>query len=163
MTKNVQIWRVQNEFGFGPYNGKGHIIDFLGAYHKTLKHTKSSWPPPWLDGGLSQTFKSKSEFRESMHPLSGFEDLRAYNRWFATQFFRNALDATGFFLTRYSLPEDNILRGERQVVLNLKGASITAFRRCNEIALMLKKADIDHKPIKKFMKVSTVPLDMPGI
>ena len=31
MCKNVKIWRVQNEYGYGPYNGLGSIDQFIYA------------------------------------------------------------------------------------------------------------------------------------
>jgi len=89
--------------------------------------------------------------------------IKDYERWFSSDNFKYALDATCFFLTRYSVPDDDVLFGRRQILLKMDRASITGFRRCNEVGVMLKKSDIAHKPIMRFLKSTDRQVEMPDL
>lgn len=157
MERIVTIWRVQNEFGFGPYNGKGSILAFLSAHAKTGGYNGDRCPTPWQDAALSKIFRHHADLARNRHLRAGFQSVAHYKNWFATDYFQNALDATGFFLTRYSLPAKDVLFGDRQVVCRLNNAHITAFRRCNQPGMMRTRSDIVHKPIRRFLKNTNNP------
>ena len=160
MSKNITVWRVENEFGCGPYNGKGNILEYFKAQCRNEMQRSKYRPVPWQDENLSKTFPTASRFLSNPQYFSGFAKIKDYERWFSSDNFKHALDATCFFLTRYSAPEDDVLLGKRQVLLTMNRASITGFRRCNEIGVMLKKSDIVHKPITQFLKRADRSVEM---
>lgn len=159
MSKNITVWRVQNEYNSGPYNGTGNIFDFLCAFGKRAKCFNGKRPPPWSDKQLKEKFQHASQYINS-GLYSGFSSVRQYKFWFVNDEVFNALDATGYFLARYSVPEQDVHEGDTQVAFRLNDASIDAFRRCNEIGLMLKKADITHRPIQRFMGSTEISIEM---
>jgi hypothetical protein len=151
---------VQNVFNSGPYNGKGNIMSFFSAHAKNENHTSERCPPPWGDKRLSNIFRNSVDFLQNRQLFSGFESVNAYKAWFSSTFFQDALDATGFFLTRYSLPEKDVLFGDKQVLFVLPNAAITAFRRCNQIGLICRKSQLNHIPIQRFLSVTNIPVEI---
>ncbi len=153
MEKRLTVWRVQNEFGFGPYNGKGNIFAFICA---NMTHGKRR-PAPWQDKDLSKVFTNHVAYLRQHWLRSGFQDVDQYHGWFNGSM-RNVLDATGFFLTRYSVPEKDILVGDKQCIFALRHSKITAFRRCNQPGIMTARDEIQHTPIKHFLRAANAPL-----
>ena len=149
---------MHNEFMGAPYSGKGNILEFLQACEKSGKR-----PIPWQDEGLSQYFNNHIEFGKRHDLVTGFNNVADYVDWFSEEELRNVFDATGFFLARYSVDEDDALLGKKQSVFNPDKAVITAFQRCNQSSIMGSLAQIDHNPIKRFMKNTDIVCDMPRL
>lgn len=156
--EKIDVWRLHNEFGNGPYNGTGNIFNFMSAHAKEEGHSIEHCPPPWRDKELSKIFRRHADFLKEKHLRCGFLNIQQYEEWFISEFFRNALDATGFFLARYSLPEQDIINGDKQVVFILKNAAITEFRRCHQPHLVLEQ---NHPPIQRFLTATDIPVQTP--
>lgn len=58
---------------------------------------------------------------------------------------------------------EDVMLGERQAMFKPDNAVITAFRRCHQPGIMRSRAEIDHKPILRFLKKTDIPLEMPAV
>ena len=162
----IHIWRMHNEFMGGPYCGKGNIGDYVQAHDTAAKRVAGHQVLPWKDEGLTQYFKCRLDFTEHEEDLRcGFNNLAGYKQWFPSKEFQSACDATGFFLSRYSIDKENAMLGARQAVFNPAKAVITAFRRCNQSGIMRSVNDITHKPILRFLENPNcnIQIDLPGL
>lgn len=162
MTK-LHIWRMHNEFMGGPYCGKGNIYDYISAHGESAKRLKARRPVPWQDKKLSKHFSNHIEFGRRDDLRAGFNSVAAYSQWFASEELQNVCDATGFFLARYSVDEEDVMLGDKQTLFKPDNAVITAFRRCNQPGIMRSRAEINHKPIIRFLKKGDVPCEMPEL
>lgn len=140
MVKQV-IWRVQNEFGGGPYNGLGNLLSVFRAMERSGKITMSRWPTPWQDEGLKQTFNSAA--RPHPNVLCGFRSIEQYERWFHTQELRDLLHHAGFFLAKYEV-SGSVLHGRTQTLFFASGAKLVAARACNSNGIQR----IEHTGVK---------------
>ncbi|MDE2335681.1 MAG: hypothetical protein KGL10_00045, partial [Alphaproteobacteria bacterium] len=130
MTKQTQtIWRVQNEFGSGPYRGPGNVSEIMRAFEKAGRFKPDRHPVPWMDKTLKEKFNSAA----SLNPktLCGFKNIDQYNRWFNTQELRNLLHYAGFFLSKYEV-EGVVWHGQTQSLFFADKAKLVAVRACND-------------------------------
>jgi hypothetical protein len=146
----IKIWRVENQFGNGPYqeSGKGNIFSLLTCRGEGSGYWQRR-PPPQEDAILSQRFNRNSAFDSSLY--SGFTNLKQYYLWFNTSELRDLLNATGFFLTQYQVSPEHSYRGHSQVLFNISEAMPSNFRKCNEAGVISLSDVKNHKRITKFV------------
>lgn len=142
------VWRVQNEFGWGPYNGLGNLLSVFQALERSGKTKRGRWPTPWSDEGLKHIFNDAS--RLNPKTLCGFRSVKQYERWFYTQELRDLLHCAGFFLAKYEV-SGSVVHGRAQTLFFSHEAKLVAVRACNNQGIdALKTTEV--KAAKRFVK-----------
>lgn len=160
MSTNIQLWRVENEFGCGPYNGDGNIKDFLSANYRRAGFEDWRCPVPWKDKDLSKIFTSRAKFQAREELRSAFSTTQQYQNWFSTEFVRNALDATGFFLTQYHVAEDAVHVGYRQSLFDPKDATIAGIGFCNRPEIITTRDEVQDDFVDRFLERTLIDCSM---
>lgn len=129
MTKKQTVWRVQNEFGAGPYRGRGNIGATLSGIFRAGRIRKDRWRTPLKDETLKEKFNGSAG--PDPNAACAFKDLEQYRRWFHTRELRDLLHYAGFFLAKYEV-ETSVLHGATQSLFLPEGAKLVAVRACND-------------------------------
>lgn len=121
------VWRIENKYGAGPYNGHGNINILVNAYFKRrlgLQSTKmdSSRPNVLDDPSLSGKFNHTW--------FCGFRTLAEYKLWFSSYVVRNLLKENGFFLALYMVNKENTVHSVQQSIFKRDNATLVGVYDC---------------------------------
>lgn len=119
------VYRVENGDGEGPYtasNGQSlyHLnAGSAGAWQSECFDLKNRHPAPYDDSKLVRSgfdvFKRNFECSYDVEDLSfGFESPEQYRSWFFSDELLHKLDAMGFRLHVYDVPENQVAFGNSQ-------------------------------------------------
>lgn len=123
----TSVYRLELDCGSGPYNSKhgygddprcrcreyvmsGTRSDLLSAHQGDMMR-----PAPHLDRIPGYIFPESQVF--------GFESMTAALTWFEGWFER--LERKGFRLSEYVVPEEDVMRGGRQLMFEMERATLT--------------------------------------
>ena len=121
MQKLIDIWRVENSEGDGPYKGGSHVA-------KLLEEIPTAQAPlPMQDNKLLGIFG-----RAVTYPgySFGFSSLESYNAWFSNPKHQNALKESGYFLAQYQVNQHSIRHGSAQLLFKKEDAALIRKLSC---------------------------------
>jgi hypothetical protein len=103
----MQVWRVENSTGEGPYSA------CTGTGWMKRDHDGEDHPSPWEDELLRPFWVSLRKSRVETHWLFGFESKEALTKWF-TQDELKALTELGFAVKAYDA--EQVRLGRTQLI-----------------------------------------------
>jgi hypothetical protein len=123
MNKLMQIWRVENAAGEGPYKPDSQIAQALADI------PAAQAPLPMQDRGLCGIFG-----RAATYPgfTFGFESVASYRRWFSDEALRQSLDDEGYMLSCYQVAAKDVRYGTNQIMFKKEGADLLGKCRSTE-------------------------------
>ena len=150
--KKQTVWRVQNEFGSGPFRGRGNVYEALVAIQKAgrLSGTgEGRRPVPQKDETLMRKFNTVvAEPNDKF--VCGFKNIEQYQRWFSTREIRDLLHYAGFFLAKYEV-DGPVSHGQTQSLFSATKAKLVAVRACNQSGVT-PPAAIKVKAATRFLR-----------
>lgn len=100
------VYRLQNSKGQGPY-----WHEFREAWQDP-KNDHNNLPTPYEENSIVERFK------EGVH-VCGFKSLKQMGKWFTKKEFR-AMKKIGLELVAIEVPENQIIKGKKQIVFHKK-------------------------------------------
>lgn len=125
-SSEVMIWRVENEYGSGPYHGRGNVREDMYASFFRLAQASFRRPTIFTDRGLSGMFNRQDYWKMSC----GFKDIEEYQWWFRGQDVKLFLEKSGFKLVKYRCPSEFVIQSKRQLVFDKSKATCLERRSC---------------------------------
>jgi len=128
-----KVWRVQNEFCSGPYNGLGNLLEVFKAFERSgrMKHGHTR-PAPWQDEELKHIFNNNAGLNPEV--LCAYRTIDQYEKWFNSVESRELLHVAGYFLAQYSV-EGDVWHGKTQSPFVPKNTKLIAVRPCNDTGI----------------------------
>lgn len=98
--RRITIYRMENEYGIGPYQAEHGYSDHINTSHSTNKY------PAWKDDNILVTATK----RERKKYYSGFKSIVDLKKWFAGHL--QNLKAHGFAINSYKVDRSLIVHGK---------------------------------------------------
>lgn len=117
----VQVFRVETPRGYGPYGAGGIATDVTKhggesfedfSYRLAVAHNDDDHPAPW------------AEDLSVRKGHCGFDSLGKLSEWFKG--WGKQLHDYGFRIVTFTVPDEDVQRGERQVVFRRRDTDIVS-------------------------------------
>lgn len=107
MEAVLQVLRVENEIGAGPYQGDMQAYSLCMSIFDDVRQ-----PGPFDDPGIREAWKQSD--RTSF--VFGFRDYNQFRMWFSSEAVLDQLRGLGYGLTCYTVPVEDVVIGSTQAI-----------------------------------------------